>query len=462
VQGEIQSPESKGTSVSEGQPSSPDSKRYLAVPEVAESLGVSESWVRRHIAELPAVRVGRLVRFDASLLSERINGRMSSGKSLKPERASMPSRYQRGFVLLRGSTQKVWYGMFREDVRNPDGQIERRLRKIRLGTLAELPTKNAARNKLTELLGVESKPMVVDMTFKELVERWEKAEGPTIKSASLLHYRNALRMYVMPVFGRQTISAITREGIQRFLADKAKTYSRSALRSMRTVLSLTLGWALSCGWIQANPCVRIKLPLVTGGKRVTRVVLAPTQITDLASRLEEPYATLVLLLAATGLRIGEAIGVKWSDIDGNVLSVSRRIYIGDVDSVKTLTSVRRLPLDPKLVERLRVLGEGNEWVFRSRAGTPINPGNGLKRYVRPAAKSLGIVFGGWHDFRHTLSTTLRRSGVHPKVVSDILGHKKVNLAMDVYDRTDVGDFEQPLEAVSNRLLPNVTQSENAA
>jgi integrase len=82
--------------------------------------------------------------------------------------------------------------------------------------------------------------------------------------------------------------------------------------------------------------------------------------------------------------------------------------------------------------------------------------------VRPAANSLGIVFGGWHDFRHTLLTTLRRSGVHPKVVSDILGHKKVNLAMDVYDRTDVGDLEQPLEAVSSRLLPNVTQTEPAA
>jgi len=63
-----------------------------------------------------------------------------------------------------------------------------------------------------------------------------------------------------------------------------------------------------------------------------------------------------------------------------------------------------------------------------------------KRHVRPAAKKIGVSLGGWHDFRHTLSTKLRRSGVHPKVVSDILGHKKVNLAMDIYDRTDVQDF----------------------
>jgi hypothetical protein len=59
---------------------------------------------------------------------------------------------------------------------------------------------------------------------------------------------------------------------------------------------------------------------------------------------------------------------------------------------------------------------------------------------------------GWHDFRHALSTKLRRSGVHPKVVWDILGHKKVNLAMDVYDRTDVQDFVQPLSLVVKELL----------
>lgn len=434
----------------------------LTVPEVARRLGVSESWVRRHISELPAVRVGRLVRFDAALLSETINGRISSGKSLRPERAPMPSRFQRGFVFLKGKKLKAWYGMFREDVRNPDGGVERQLRKIRLGTVAELPTKNSARNKLAELIGDGSATTTKEMTFQELTERWDKAVGPTIKSSSLLHYRNALRMYVLPFFGALNISEVSRERIQNFLAHQAKDYSRSALRSMRTVLSLTLGWAADCGWIQANPCVKIKLPREAGGKRVIRTVLTPKQITDLSASLEEPYATLVLFLAATGLRIGEAIGIKWSDVENNVLSVSRRIYVGDVDAVKSLPSVRKLPLDAKLVERLRTLGEGHEWVFRSGAGTPINPGNGLKRYVRPAANSLGIVFGGWHDFRHTLSTTLRRSGVHPKVVSDILGHKKVNLAMDVYDRTDVGDLEQPLEAVSSRLLPNVTQTEPAA
>ena len=133
--------------------------------------------------------------------------------------------------------------------------------------------------------------------------------------------------------------------------------------------------------------------------------------------------------------------------------------------MKSLPSVRRLPLDATIAERIRALRSkfpSGDCVFQSEAGTTINSGNALKRYIRPAAKKLGIVLGGFHDFRHTLSTRLRRSGVHPKVVSDILGHKKVNLAMDVYDRSEVSDFVQPLAGISSELVSSGIKSEATA
>jgi len=437
----------------------------LTAPEVAQRLGVSESWVRRHASELPIVRVGRLIRFDGSLISERFNGTLSAGKSLKPERAIMPSRFQRGYVFQKGKKLKTWYGVYREDVRTP-AEIKRVQRKVRLGTLAELPTKNAARNKLTDLLsGREEHPAAIGITFEELVERWREAEGPTMKESTLSHYVNALRGYVTPFFGTRKIASINREDIQRFLVEKAKSFSLSTLRSMKVSLGLTLGWAEACGWIPKSPCIRLKLPKETGGRRVARTVLTPKQIGGIVQKLEEPYATLVLFLATTGLRIGEAIAVKWSDFEGTLLTVSRRIYNGDVDTVKSIRSVRKLSVESGLMERIQTLRSrfaSSEWVFCSEVGTPVNPGNSLGRYLRPAAIELGIALGGWHDFRHTLSTTLRKAGVHPKVVSDILGHSKVNLAMDVYDRTDAADFTAPLTAVANELLPNVTQNESAA
>jgi integrase len=105
--------------------------------------------------------------------------------------------------------------------------------------------------------------------------------------------------------------------------------------------------------------------------------------------------------------------VKWSDFEGNLLTISHRIYDGEIDVVKTNGSIRKLPIEAGLMSRLHELGEGY-WVFRSRDGTPINPGNALKRYIRPVADELGISLGGWHDFRHTLTTIMRRNGVHPK------------------------------------------------
>jgi integrase len=164
-----------------------------------------------------------------------------------------------------------------------------------------------------------------------------------------------------------------------------------------------------------------------------------------------------LFLAVTGLRIGEAIGIKWSDFDGDVLHISRTIYEGTAGDTKTEDSDRYLPIPHVLLERMRALG-GTEWIFHSRKHTPINPGNALKRYIRPVAKKLGISLGGWHDFRHTLTTGLLRSGVSPKVVSDILGHSDVQITLDVYDHPNTEDFRAPLESVANQLLRSVTNS----
>ena len=111
------------------------SDSLLDVRAVADLFGVSASWVRRHASELPCVRMGRMVRFDSSLLFGELRTKMQSVKPLKPERTDMFFRYQRGFVYQKGRNVRVWYGRVREDFRKPDGEVERRHRNIRLGTL---------------------------------------------------------------------------------------------------------------------------------------------------------------------------------------------------------------------------------------------------------------------------------------------------------------------------------------
>ena len=429
-----------------------DSSPLLTIPEAAALLSVSESWVRRHSSELPVVRVGRLIRLDSALLLRKIQGRLSPGNRLKTEREKSMSlqvqRYQRGSVYKTGKRIKVWYGMWREDVQQPDGKTVRRQRNIRLGTIAELPTRSAAYEALSRQMGLSRRPSVA-MKVSELCQRWQVAVVPTLKNTTAAHYQNALRAYIVPAFGQWEITSLGRYDVETFLGEQAKKYSRNTLRSMRVSLSLLFSWAISCGWIEKNPCAGVKLPRC--GKRIVRTVLSPEQVTAIAKKLDEPYATLVLFLAVTGLRIGEAIAIKWSDFETDVLHICRRIYQGEEDTTKTQKSDRSLPIPQVLLSRMRLLGAGT-WIFRSRDGTPVNPGNSLRRYIRPAARELGIAIGGWHDFRHTVTTGLLRNGVSPKVVSNILGHSDVQTTLNVYDHPTIENFRAPLEGVANRLL----------
>jgi integrase len=166
--------------------------------------------------------------------------------------------------------------MWREDVKLPDGSIRRRQRNLRLETVAELPTKTAAYQALAPHICVSGRTSS-ELKFSELVERWRATIIPTIKRTTATYYENTLRAHIVRAFREKQISAITRFDVESFLADRGRMCCRNTLRGI-------------------------------------------------ARKLKEPYATLILFLAVTGLRIGEAVGIKRSDFDGDILRVGRRTY----------------------------------------------------------------------------------------------------------------------------------------
>jgi integrase len=431
-------------------------KGLLSVREAAKLLNVSECWVRRHKSELPIVRIGSLIRFDESLLRRDLACRIRREKPLKLNGEAMSyqiRRWQQGSVYKTGKRLKTWYGIWREDVLDADGKMKRRQRNVRLGTVAELPTQAAAREALAQQIGASLKPKV-EMTLSELFQRWQKVAGLSLKATTYGHSVNALESYVLPEFGKCQIARIERYAIESFFAAQATKYSRSTIRSMRISLGLLLSYAVQNGWLKENPSKGVKLPRAENcaGRRIHRRVLSPSQTTSIAEKLPEPYATLVLFLAVTGLRIGEAIAIKWSDFEGDVLHVQRRIYEGAIDTTKSQDSKRRIPIPPALLERMKALGETGEWIFHARGGVPLNPGNALKRYIRPVAEELNIDLGGWHDFRHTVATSMLRAGHGVKVVSELLGHSDVSITLRTYDHLESDAFRAPLNEAAGQLL----------
>jgi integrase len=295
--------------------------------------------------------------------------------------------------------------------------------------------------------------------FAELVEDWKKTDGPGIQKKSQTtfdHYTEALSAYFGKL-NKKKIADIQRKDVVNFLNEQAERYSESSLRTMRTVLRKTLNFAVQNQYIVRPYGWLDKIALAEAhGRKVIRTELKPQQSRGIIDRLKEPLGTFALLLACLGRRSEEAAPLQPLDLDEDcVLHFRRIIYKRRVVELKEDEQIH-MPLDPvahaELIQRLRKLGEGKKWIFQNRAGTPIDHTNARRRYLKPAAAAVGVQIGGWHDFRHTLSRTLRRAGVHPVVIKDTLGHSKVDLAMNVYDKASPDDIREGLKMASRKLL----------
>jgi integrase len=439
------------------------------IKQAADYFHVSESWIRRHLSELPHSRHGRLIRFDPEGLKRTVVDR----KSLEPKEPIMVNRFQRGSWKVRGK-KKMVYGRFRLETLDAKG--EREIAVVKLGLRKEFATEYAIQKKLDAVMDEMLKPGTVPpsaktMTFSELSEEWKTVEGPAIKRKSLAsydHYVDALRAYILDwhpsvggkAFKDRLLADIQRKDVQQLLNDQATKYGESTLRSIKVALRKVLLYAEVNGYVERPTGWLNRIALAeTHGRNVARIELTPEQTLSIVAQLQEPYATLVLTIALLGLRIQAAIGIQPDDLDSdNVLRIHRVLYKGKVVLLTEKEQQKNVfPLDAldanhaDLIRRIRALGEGHEWVFRSRTGTPINPGNALRRYLHPATEAVGVRIGGFHDFRHTLYRTLRREGVKPRVISDVLGHEGVNVGATVYDRANRSDLRDALGVMSKQL-----------
>lgn len=368
-------------------------------------------------------------------------------------------RYQRGSVHRVGDR---WQAYWREDVVTADGTITRKKRHRTIGTVREYPTKSAAQRQLDKILCDYSATTKTEITFAELCERWNNAVVPTLKRPTARHYQHVLKKNLLPEFGERQVSEIGRYQVQLFLALKAPNYSTSSLRGMRTTLQKVLSWAIDCKWLKENPCSRIKVPKPGKAKR-RRYVLSREQVLTLAAKLDRREAALIIFLAATGLRISEAVALKWSDIEDDGIHVRRRLYEGEIDEVKTDESERIVPLAENVRKVLSLIWDSqNEWIFHGRTGQPLNHRNLLRRKIKPALLALGLPCIGYHDFRHTLISWLGAARENPKLIAEIVGHSDITTTLAVYTHPSMPEKLAALDSIANQLEQNGTRLDDSS
>jgi integrase len=169
------------------------------------------------------------------------------------------------------------------------------------------------------------------------------------------------------------------------------------------------------------------------------VYFTQEQLRQIIEAAPERYRVLFALLAATGLRVGEAAGLHLEDLDldNGVIYVRRSVWNGQELEPKTENAVREVDIDSTLVVLLRdYIGSSRRIrLFESRNGSPLSAGNIRNRVLHPLLAKLGIPKAGLHAFRHSRVTLLHKNGTPADLQKLWIGHSSLRTT-DRYAHTD--------------------------
>jgi integrase len=267
-------------------------------------------------------------------------------------------RYQKGRVILRGKANPAWVGRWREDVIGANGVTRRIERSEILGSKSEIPTQRLALRRLEVLLSRVNAPDYRPgrmATLAEFAGRWKETVLSQHKPSSQKAALSNLRCHILPQFGNVRLDALGKEAQQVFVTRLSRTVSRKTARNVMDTLSAILRKAKQWGYVCENVDFRTlefaedavsREPRFFGVKQVQQIIEAAP---------EEPYKTMFTVLAMTGMRAGEMLGLQWEDIDfaAGCIHIRRSAWYGNIQTTKSKSSAAPVHLPEFLAATLR-------------------------------------------------------------------------------------------------------------
>ncbi|MBW2309817.1 MAG: site-specific integrase [Deltaproteobacteria bacterium] len=307
-------------------------------------------------------------------------------------------------------------------------------------------------------------------TFKEYADSWIKTTVPaTCKPSTAKDYGDLLRIHILPVFGDTRITDITRGKIKDFLLEKVNEgYAGSTVAHMKNTISGVLNKALDDEVIPANTAHRLGKIIKIRNHDEKLDPLTQDELKKLLDIVQQeeslsPWYPMCLLLSRTGMRIGEAMALRWGDIDfnGRFIHVQRGVSRGRIELPKN-GKTRKVDMSKQLTETLKAhqteskkkglalgLGDAPEYVFTNENGGLIDNNNWRKRVFDKALKKAGLRGIRIHDLRHTYATLRISKGDNIQDVSNQLGHYSVKLTLDVYSHWIPGKKKDEVDALDD-------------
>ena len=298
---------------------------------------------------------------------------------------------------------------------------------------------------------------------REWVERYQGRGRRGFRENTRDEYRRVLTHYVFAHFPARTrLTEVTPSRVATFvgwLCDpvaQGNALADSTVRNIMAPLRACLANAVREGLIRSNPARDVDLPhrpTAEDGEEEVRA-MSREELSMLLALMPGRWRTFFWFLAATGLRVSEAIALQWRHLELDDQSphvkVRRGIVRGRMGPPKSRHGRRDVPLDHLLVLALREHRRVSEWpaendlVFPASNGAVMSPSNLRRRVLKPAAEKAGVEWVGFHAFRHTCASLLFAEGRNAVQVQRWLGHHSAAFTLATYVHLLDGDIGEPL------------------
>lgn len=363
--------------------------------------------------------------------------------------------------------------------------------KRRQQSFGPFKTKTEAKKELIKIRtqvmeGTYFKPSAQD--FESFINEWFETVYCQDKSETTIETRRyIIDGHLIPYFKKMPIKDINTRVIDTFFAElrkngryprkkteheekENKDLSASYLHIIFSLLNQAFKKAVAWGLIKENPMENAQKISVKNNKSKKNKAWTKEEVNIfLEATSKKGLVAPFLVDVVTGLRRGELLGLKWEDIDfkNKTITINGTLYRRKGEGLKykpktkTNSSDNRvIPIPDAIVEVLRKekalqdktrekLGNSynsENFVFINDKGKPIDP-DYLTRKFRETVKTLNVKQINLHGLRHTAATLLMKLGVHVKIVSDILGHSRVQVTLDYYSHSN----EEMMRQSTNEL-----------
>lgn len=293
-------------------------------------------------------------------------------------------------------------------------------------------------------------------TVKTWAADWEAVQVSSEGTSRIVD--NALRLHILPFLGHHQLGGVRQSHVQAMVKhlSEEKSLAPGSVRNIYDVTAALFAAAVEDRAIPVSPCRKVRLPRATNDE-----IDVPTveQVERVREALDERWRPIVTILAGSGLRVGELLGLTATDVSTTFRTIRverQRLQSGDLsDLPKTKKSRRTVPVGDVVVGALVALGVDEAQpggpLLTDEIGRPLTYGR-WKRLLSDACDEAGVGLTS-HSLRHFAASALISGGASVKQVQMFLGHSSATITLRTYAHLFPGDEDRTRDVLDAALRP---------